>query len=105
MSPPRSVRYLEDLVNELRKLPQETEWVEFKVNQVSPNEVGEYISALANSAALYERAFAYVVWGIADKSHEIVGTNFDPKSEKVGNEEIENWLLRLLEPRVQFSFF
>lgn len=105
MSPTRNVRFLEDLINELRKLPHETEWVEFKVNQKDPDEVGEYLSALANSAALCEKAFAYVVWGIEDNNHEIVGTNFDPKSEKVGNEELENWLLRLLKPSVQFSFY
>lgn len=105
MSPPRTSQYLVDLVCELRNLPRETEWVEFKVNQQKPEEVGEYISALANSAALNAKAFAYVVWGITDQIHEIVGTKFDPSSAKVGNEELESWILRLLEPKIQFSFF
>jgi len=34
----------------------------------------------------------------------VVGTNFDPNSSKVGNEELESWLLRLLEPRINFLF-
>ena len=42
---------LRALVNRLRALPKENEWVEFKVNNSDPQEVGEYISALANSAA------------------------------------------------------
>ena len=44
--------YLASLLRELCKLPRETEWVEFKVNNAEPQEIGEYISALANSAAL-----------------------------------------------------
>ena len=97
-------KYLTGLVHELRKLPGENEWVEFKVNMYEPEEIGEYVSALANSAAMVGKAAAYLVWGISDGEHEVVGTNFKPSSEKVGNEELENWLLRHLEPRIQFHF-
>ena len=51
----RSVEYLQSLVRELVKLPNETEWVEFKCNNKQPQMIGEYISALSNSAALCER--------------------------------------------------
>ena len=101
----RPVEYLVSLVGELCRLSAETEWVEFKVNVGKPQEVGEYISALANSAALVGKAFAYLVWGVADRDHTVVGTSFDPISARVGNEELENWLLRLLEPRIHFRFF
>lgn len=97
--------YLVGLVRELCKLPRETQWVEFKLNLHEPAEIGEYISALANSAALAGKAFAYLVWGIADLGHEIVGTSFNPSAEKVGNENLENWLLRLLAPKIHFRFF
>ena len=46
-----SPEYLAGLLHELRQLPKETEWVEFKRNNAKPEEIGEYISALANSAA------------------------------------------------------
>ena len=101
----RPAEYLVSLVRELCGLTGETEWVEFKVNIRKPDEVGEYISALANSAALVGKAFAYVVWGISDRDHSIVGTSFDPSAARVGNEALENWLLRLLEPRLNFRFF
>lgn len=104
MTTVRSVEYLTSLVNELRKLPQETEWVEFKVNDAEPQETGEYLSALSNAAALHGKAFAYLVWGVEDGTHELVGTSFDPATAKVGNEELENWLLRLLSPRIDFHF-
>jgi len=101
----RSEKYLVDLVNELRQLPAETGWVEFKTNNEHPQGIGEYISALANSAALEGKAFAYMVWGIDDETHEPVGTTFDPWTQKSGNEELENWLLRLMTPKIQFSFY
>ena len=101
----RPVEYLISLVQELRRLTEETEWVEFKVNVHEPREIGEYISALANSAALVGKSFAYMVWGISDRDHAVVGTRFDPNAVKVGNEALDNWILRLLEPRIHFRFF
>lgn len=92
------------LISELRKLPKETEWLEFKLNVDKLEEIGEYISALSNSAALEGRSSAYLIWGIDDETHEVVGTSFDPDSEKKGAEELENWLLRLLQPRIDFEF-
>lgn len=105
MSADRPASYLISLVNELRALPRETEWVEFKLNDAEPQAIGEYISALANAAALVGKAFAYLVWGVRDEDHAVAGTTFDPRTVKVGNEELESWLLRLLEPRIDFRFF
>lgn len=105
MTMDRTADYLISLVRELCGLRRETEWVEFKVNVRKPEEIGEYISALANSAALAGKAFAYIVWGISDADQSIVGTRFDPSAAKVGNEALENWLLRLLDPRIHFRFF
>ena len=92
------------LVHELQRLGRETEWVEFKVNNSDPARIGEYISALANSAARVGKSVGYVVWGVADGDHAIVGTVFDPVRAKVGNEELESWLLHLLTPKVDFRF-
>ncbi|MGE5155511.1 MAG: ATP-binding protein, partial [Bdellovibrio bacteriovorus] len=61
--------------------------------------------ALANAAALVGKAFAYLVWGVRDEDHTVVGTGFDPHAARVGNEELESWLLRLLEPKIDFRFF
>jgi ATP-dependent DNA helicase RecG len=104
MKTDRSTDYLISLVNELRKLPAETGWVEFKHNNADPEAIGEYISALANSAALAGKASAYLVWGVEDGSHAVVGTSFNPIGKKVGNEELENWLLKQMEPRIHFRF-
>ena len=105
MSTDRTTEYLISLVRELCKLPQETEWAEFKANHAEPEEIGEYVSALANSASLEGKAFAYLVWGVADGDHAIVGTDFSPHAVRIGNEELENWLLRLLTPKIHFRYF
>lgn len=105
MTASRSADYLTGLVRELCKLPRETEWVEWKENNADPKLIGEYLAALANSAALEGKAFAYLLWGVRDSDHHIVGTDFNPHARKVGNEELESWLLRLLEPKLHFRFF
>jgi len=105
MTSDRPVDYLVSLVRELCKLPQETEWVEFKENDAAPQDIGEYISALANGAALTGKAFAYLVWGVRSNDHVVIGTSFAPRAARVGNEELENWLLRLLQPKIDFRFF
>lgn len=102
--PAQPDRYYQSLVEELQKLPVETEWVEFKQNKDDPDMIGQRISALANTAALEGKTNAYIIWGISDQSHTLVGTTFSPATQKVGNEELENWLLKLLSPKVFFSF-
>lgn len=104
MNTGRSPEYLASLVHELRALPREIEWVEFKENRAESQEIGEYISALANAAALAGKAFGYLVWGVRDEDHALVGTTVDPRRMRVGNEELESWLLRLSEPKIDFRF-
>lgn len=92
-------------LDELLALPQETEWVEFKVSIAEPDAIGEYISALANSAALLEKSRAYLVWGVENETHRVVGTTFKPRKQKgAGNEDLEPWLTRSLAPRIDFTF-
>jgi len=105
MSDTRTPDYLAGLISEFRKLPKETGWLEFKENNPSPDDIGQYLSALSNTAALEGKTYGYVVWGIRDSTHEVVGTSFKPAGMKKGNEEIENWLTRLLSPRLDFQFF
>ena len=104
MIPHRKADYLVELVSELCHLTREEEWVEFKVDNSNPQVIGENISALSNGAALTGKMSAYVVWGVDDSTHAIVGTNFSPSMAKKGNEPLESWLLRLLRPRIDVHF-
>ena len=91
------------LLVQLAALPEEAEWVEFKTNHKDPEEIGQYLSALSNAAALKHKPAAYLVWGVEDKTHRLVGTTFRPRRTKKGNEDLESWLCRLLEPRINFQ--
>ena len=97
------MEHLDRLVKELCTLPDETEWVEFKHNNYDPDMIGADISALANSAAIKERDFAYMVWGIDDGTHEIIGTDRNLQNVTVGKEELANWLCRMLSKNVIYS--
>lgn len=99
------LKNLDYLVKELIRLPKETEWLEIKHNNSDPDMIGEYISALSNSAAYHGKNNAYVIWGIDDVTHQIVGTSFDYQTKKIGNEELENWLRNLLSDNANFSFY
>ena len=54
----------EDLIRNLISLPHEYEWLDIKGNWFSKEEIGEYISAISNGAALRGREYGYVIWGV-----------------------------------------
>ena len=92
------------LVKELCKLPKETGWVEFKHNNEDPKMIGKDISALANTATLKDRDFAYMIFGVDDTSHDIIGTSVRLPLQKKGNEDLENWLRHQLSKNANFEF-
>ena len=101
----RTEDYLQSIVRELTKLPFETEWAEFKCNTKDPERTAKYISGLSNSAKLCDKPFAYLVWGIDDSTHKIVGTSFNYHLSKKGNEELEAWLNHEIVPKINFKFY
>jgi ATP-dependent DNA helicase RecG len=95
---------LHQKVDQLIQRAEESVTVEFKRDFANPSTIGEYISALANSAALEGHARAWMLWGIADSTREVVGTQFDPSSEKFGNQSLVMWLQQATSPRADFCF-
>jgi ATP-dependent DNA helicase RecG len=92
------------LLDRLRAEPRESEWLEFKANRHEPQAIGEYLSALANSACLLGKPRGYLVFGIEDGSHSVVGTAFDPQAENgQGNQLMPLWLALGLHPNVGFE--
>ena len=95
---------INELLSELLQFSKEREWFEFKENWFEPIALGEYVSALSNAAALVGKEFAYFVWGVSDKEHSLVGTDFD-QYQDYKNEPYINFLNRNLNPRVKIDFF
>ena len=93
-------KLLKELINQ-----KENECLEFKHNFHSEEEIGKDISALANGAGYHNQDYAYLLFGVKDSTNEVIGTNFDVKSYKVGNEELTFWLTKPLQPKIEFEVF
>lgn len=92
------------LIDELRALPAEGSWLEFKRSNTDPEVVGKWCSALSNAARVEGRDVAYMLWGIDDGTHEIVGTRFDPDAQKANGQVLHLWLANSLQPSIPFTF-
>jgi ATP-dependent DNA helicase RecG len=66
------------ILDNLRNLTSETEVVEFKEAKADYHfdKIGKYFSALSNEANLKGKPYAWLVFGIEDKHHKIVGSNY-----------------------------
>lgn len=93
------------LIKELISIPTETEWLEFKYNNFDPQMIGSDISALANSAAYRGKDKAYMIWGVNNETHEILGTDYNRFSKIINNQEIESWLKNTVSKNADFDFF
>lgn len=93
----------EDTIRKLISYPTEQEWFEFKENWYEPHMLGEYISAISNAAALKGVPAGYLVWGVSDDTHEVVGTDFD-WHRNVKGEPLEHYLARQTSPSLAFGF-
>lgn len=106
MSDPSMIAALPDLLTQAR----ERSTVEFKSNWDQAEDIGEYISALANAAALEGHERAWMIWGVDDVTRQVKGTTFDPFHQKVksdkgnGNQSLVMWLQFLTQPRADFQF-
>ena len=92
------------LIDDLLSASTETASVEFKESNSAPPLIGKYISALANAAAIDDEHFGYLVWGVRDSDHSIVGTTFDPDSVVRNGQPLPFWLAQRLTPDVAFRF-
>lgn len=99
---------LKSVLDTLLCLPREQATVEFKSNWERAEDIGQYISALANAAALNGHDRAWMVWGIDNTSREVTGTAFDPFTQKVkegANQSLIIWLQVMTAPRADFCFY
>lgn len=105
---------LANLLDELIvKYNRETRHLEFKSNYQDANTLGEYISALSNGATLDNEDYGYLFFGVNDESLDIVGTIFDPttqkvsfkldKSNKAPNQYLEMGLRQYVAPKINFQ--
>ena len=68
------------ILTSLLEMPDETETVEFKKaeNSFSDSDLGKYFSALSNEANLKRTKQAWLILGVENSTHQIVGTSYKP---------------------------
>lgn len=100
MTDPRTLAIIDDL----RRLPAEAPWAEFKENNPDGQMIGKLISALSNASRVADQHFAYVVWGVRDGDHVAVGTTFEPGTRRESGQPLDLWLAQRLQPAINFEF-
>jgi ATP-dependent DNA helicase RecG len=80
----------------------ENEVVEFKRadDNYSTDSIGKYFSALANEANLKNIEKAWLIFGIDDKTHKIISTNFRKESIRLQN--IKQHIVENTQPKISF---
>jgi ATP-dependent DNA helicase RecG len=69
---------VQEKLQELLALPDETEWVEFKEakNNFDSDDLGRYFSALSNEACLKDKTCGWLVFGVRHKPRIVVGSKY-----------------------------
>ena len=57
------------------------------------------------SALLADESHAYLIWGINNETHDVVGTTFEPENAKKENTDLQLWLASSLSPSIEFNFY
>jgi len=96
------VQTLTNILQELRNLPSETEWFEFKEanDNFSTNDIGKYFSALCNEANLLAKEESWLIFGINDKTHQITGTDY--RTDKIRLQSLKQQIAEETTNRVSF---
>jgi ATP-dependent DNA helicase RecG len=68
---------IRSLLSELKSKGSETPYIEAKNSLMDRDKIGETLSALSNSASYHDQPYGYLIWGLEDKTWDIVGTRFD----------------------------
>lgn len=96
------INEIEKVISELRK-NGESSCIEVKETELEKDKMGQTISAIANSCLLEGREFGYIIFGIKDKTWEVIGASKKLNEYKVGNQEIRLYISTLLSPRIEFE--
>lgn len=93
---------LKGTLNDLRSLDSENEIVEFKEakNNYDFTKLGKYFSALSNEANLCSKPYGWLVFGIKDNDHSIVGTQY--RSERKDLDKLKGEIANKTTNRISF---
>ena len=95
-------KQLQETLDHLRNLTSENEIVEFKEakNNYDFSKLGKYFSALSNEANLCSKPYGWLVFGIKDNDHSIVGTQY--RSERKDLDKLKGEIANKTSNRISF---
>ena len=93
---------LKGTLNDLRSLDSENEIVEFKEakNNYDFTKLGKYFSALSNETNLCSKPYGWLVFGVKDNDHSIVGTQY--RSERKDLDKLKGEIANKTSNRISF---
>ena len=93
---------LDKILSNALALPAENEVIEFKEGGAgfSFNEIGQYFSALSNEANLRGKPYAWLIFGVENKKHKIVGSPY--RKERKGLDSLKKELGERLTGNISF---
>ena len=91
------------LLETLLATQEETTWFEFKAKRMKAEDMGRWISALANGAFLEKEAYGYLIFGIDAKTKTVKGVNQFWPMRIPKNEDLQATILPDLSPRINFE--
>lgn len=66
--------------------------------------MGKRVAALSNAARIEGQDTAYMVWGVEDGTHRVLGTSFEPDVTNARGQPLSLWLAQNLQPSPAFGF-
>ena len=94
---------LPELVKELRNLPTETQWVDYKSDNPDLYIIGKDISALANSATIKDKEHSYIILNDASQINSLISIYNEKQDNNIDNNQLESSLRKLLSKNVIFD--
>ena len=99
------------IIEDCLKLPDETDWVEFKENYFEYEMLGQRLCWLSNSACLEGKDFGFLIYWVQDATLNLTGTTFIPEREKVWNEpflfklskDIQPWNIQITVKSIDYK--
>ncbi len=93
---------LEKLLEKILRSPSESEVLEFKEakKDFSFEKLGKYFSALSNEANLKGESYAWLIFGVEDKTHKIVGTVY--RKERKSLDSLKGEIAEKITNRISF---
>lgn len=95
-------KQLQEILDDLRNLLSENEIVEFKEakNNYDFSKLGKYFSAISNEGNLGGKPYGWLVFGVEDKEHSIVGTTY--RSHRSDLDKLKGEIANKITNRISF---